>query len=62
MWASAHPVLRAGALLAWLLTAGLGAVLNKGGIIQEQRRDTLATVASNNGSTNGVPASDAVRV
>ena len=37
LWASSHPVLRAGAVLAWLLTAGLGAVLNKGGIIQDDR-------------------------
>ena len=59
LWASAHPILRAGAVLAWLLSVGLGAVLNKGGIIQEQRggesvRDSPLA------SRNGAPASTAM--
>jgi hypothetical protein len=37
LWASANPVLRAAAVLTWMVSAGLAAVLNKGGIVQEDR-------------------------
>ncbi len=36
LWASANPLLRGAAVLGWLLAAGVGAVLNKGGIVQDR--------------------------
>ena len=37
LWASANPLLRAVAVLTWMVSAGMAAVLNKGGIVQEDR-------------------------
>lgn len=36
LWASANPLLRGAAVLGWLLAVGVGAVLNKWGIVQDR--------------------------